>query len=1027
MKNLAFWSAWRQPAVARGEKIFYLFALAIFGVALLGYTYSFWVGDAAVIRWDTVGELQPYRSVIDVFEHFGFEFTLDADSYLLTEKFTATDLALNFPAAVVFFGLTVFGLLAMLTVATFLNRIWYAVLASAFLMFLALLQFELLGVFGRTDKAFLIGTLVAYLPLSFFFQAFDPNQRFSFVARFSLFLVITAVVGYLLANYSEGTKSLPFFLASYTYIVPLIVTILFVAVNAHEIINGILYLLTNAANPASGNTLTHFIVLSVVYLLNLAYAYAYAIGWVDFGIVYVSPFVVYFASTVLGIWGFGKKEVVFASLPFAPYGAILYVAMGTVSTAFVAFAFASANDPLREMLEDTVLFTHLGIGFVFLMYVLSNFRRLIAQNKAVHKVVYKPGQLEYMWVHLIGGVVVAMMLFRSNFFPYRQAFAGFYNQVGDLYRAEGDNFASEQYYKIAVNYDYLNHRSNYSLGSLARIVGDEAMALYYFREATQKKPMPHDYANLSELLLQNDKKLDAIFTLHEGLKKFPKNGELMNNLGLLYAQKTDILDSAAYYLSQARQVLDHRPVAEANFYAVAAKLNNLSPDSLRTLFQPEAAVATQANELAFYNKARAKYGRPLNPDYLRDSVLETVNLCYLYNYALNEVGSSDTAIFAPLDRFAKVKANIDFVEYLELAKAFKYRELGQNAQGLGLMRRLYALNQETNPYYGNALGTWLLEMGQYQLAERHFAQAGRLGNPEGLLNQAVALSELPAERPRAIEAWQRVASLGNPEFVATARDLLRLVHPDSVARLDVAKLSDSDRFRLAHYNHARLGDAAFNTLFNAIGDNNLKIMALVDRMQFYLGQNNLPLAENIRNSITGVDLTGSSPEVQNALKLVDLQLLYGLKRYDGLATLLKEFAPAKAKRGYASLYAGAVAEQKGQAKEAEQLYRRAVQQLPYEAEAAVALAMLYNRQKQPQKAYDLLVDALKPYDDDHRLYPPRLLEMYILQCLEVRLRVFAQDNLPRLAEIVSPAEYEKFMLVYEQRKAELDKNSEGFE
>ncbi len=703
------------------------------------------------------------------------------------------------------------------------------------------------------------------------------------------------------------------------------------------------------------------------------------------------------------------------------------MALGTVSTAFVAHAFASANDPLREVLEDTVLFTHLGIGFVFFMYVLSNFRRLIAQNKAVHKVVYKPGQLEYMWVHLIGGVIVAMMLFRSNFFPYRQAFAGFYNQVGDLYRAEGDNFASEQYYKIAVNYDFINHRSNYALGSLARIVGDEAMALYYFREATQKKPLPHDYANLSELLLQNDKKLDAIFALQEGLKKFPQNGELMNNLGLLYAQKTDILDSATYYLSEARKVLDQQPVAEANFYAVAAQLKGLNPDSLRTLFQPGEAIATQANELAFYNKARAKYGRPLNPDYLRDSVLQTANLCYLYNYALNDVGNSDTAIFAPLDRFAKVKANVDYAEYLELAKAYKYREIGQPAKGLYLMRKLYALNQEVSPYYGNALGTWLVEMGQYQLAERHFGQAVRLGNPEALLNQAIALSELPAERPRAIEAWQRVASLGNPEFAATARDLLRLIHPDSVARLDVAKLSDSDRFRLAHYNHARLGDAAFNTLFNAIGDNNLKIMALVGRMQFYLGQNNLPLAENIRNSMTGVDLTGSSPEVQNALKLVDLQLLYGLKRYDGLAALLKEFAPTKAQRGYAPLYAGAVAEQKGQLKEAEQLYQRAVQQLPFEAEAAIALAMLYNRQKQPQKAYDLLVDALKPYDDDHRLYPPRLLEMYILQCLEVRLWVFAQDNLPRLAEIVSPAEYEKFMLVYEQRKAELDKNSEGFE
>jgi|GEM_PF-959332 len=1025
MKLLAFWNSWRQPTVKPSEKIFYLISLLVFGLTLGLMAFSFVIGDSAAIRWQTASELQPYRSVVDAFDHLGFEFTLDADSYFLIEKFSATDLGLYFSAAYLFFGLVVLGMLALLTVATYLPRIWYAVVASMFMLFLALLQFELLQVFGRADKVFLVGCLLAYLPLSYYFQAFDTNGRVSFVARFSIFALITGVVAYLLFQYGMGIKNTTFFLSTYAYIVPLLLTVVFIVLNSHEIINGILFMLTNSANPASRNTSNHFIVVSAIYLFNLFYAYAFAVGWIDLGIAYVDPFIVYWVSAALGVWGFRKKETLFGFLPFAPYGAIAYTALGIISTAFIAYSFASANDPVREVLEDAILFSHIGVGFVFFMYVLVNFQRLIAQNKAVHKVVYKPGQFEYMWVHLLAGVLASVMLFRSDFFPYRQAFAGFYNYVGDLHRAEGDNFLSEQYYKMAVTYDFQNHRSNYALGSLARMQGDEAMALYYFREATRKKPLPHDYLNMSEILLQNDKTLDAIFILNEGIKLFPKNGEMLNNLGLIYAQKTDILDSAVYYLNESRQVLNTRSTAEANFYAVVAKLNNFSPDSLQALFQPEEAIGTRANELAFYNKQKVKFGQPLNPAYLRDSVLQTVNLCYLYNFALNDVGSGDTAIFVELDRFNKVKANADFSEYLELAKAFKYREVGENTKAFWMLRKLVVLGSEVNPYYNNAFGVWLMEIGQYREAARYFGLAFAQGNAEALLNQAIALSELPSERGEAIAHWQKVLALGKPELVPIAHDLLRILHPDSLSRLDMAKVDDFNKFRLAHYNQPRLTDEQFNTLFNSVADNNLKIMTLVDRMQFYLDLGNVAIAENIRNAMTGVNLEGSTKEVQNALRLVDLQLLHRLKRYDGIANLLKEFTPTRPQKGYQPFYAAVVAEQQGRAKEAERLYQLAIRQLPYREAVPIALAVFYNRQKQAQKGYEVLVDALKPYDDYHQ-FPPRLLEMYIMQCLEVRLLSFAEDNCARLAEIVSPLEYEKFRLVYEQRKAELAKVTEDW-
>jgi tetratricopeptide (TPR) repeat protein len=135
-----------------------------------------------------------------------------------------------------------------------------------------------------------------------------------------------------------------------------------------------------------------------------------------------------------------------------------------------------------------------------------------------------------------------------------------------------------------------------------------------------------------------------------------------------------------------------------------------------------------------------------------------------------------------------VKANADFSEYLELAKAFKYREMGENTKAFWMLRKLVVLGSEVNPYYNNAFGVWLMEIGQYREAARYFGLAFAQGNAEALLNQAIALSELPSERGEAIAHWQKVLALGKPELVPIAHDLLRILHPDSLSRLDMAKL-----------------------------------------------------------------------------------------------------------------------------------------------------------------------------------------------------------------------------------------------
>lgn len=80
-----------------------------------------------------------------------------------------------------------------------------------------------------------------------------------------------------------------------------------------------------------------------------------------------------------------------------------------------------------------------------------------------------------------------------------------------------------------------------------------------------------------------------------------------------------------------------------------------------------------------------------------------------------------------------------------------------------------------------------------------------------------------------------------------------------------------------------------------------------------------------------------------------------------------------------------------------------------------------NRRKEPQKGYNALFNALK-----YRTDSPGILSAYILQSLETGLTAYADEKMQRLKE-VDPAAYERFLPVYQQKRALIEKRREDFQ
>ncbi len=1030
MKDLFFWNRWRSSEVSRGERFLFLTTLAVFGIAIILYFISYGINSGFVLRWEKVSETKPKQVVVDSFDKNLFEFQITADSYLILESYKAGNIELNFSATYLYLIFLVFGMLILLTTATFLSRTWYFVIASIFVLYLATLNSELLGFFGSEEKIFLIIALLAYMPISYYFNAFANSKigwQSSVVARFAVFAFITFGLAMFVHQFAEVAHP-EMFIANFGIVVPMIICATFAAFNAHEIINGILYLVTDSASVASKHTARHYIVLSSIYLFNVLYAYMVSIGAINWGILYVDAFVLFAVTVIIGLWGFKRREIHYKGIMlFSPTGAFFYLALAIISLSTISYAIATANDPLIEVFHDSILYTQLAFGAGFFLYSLTNFYPYIQANQKVYKVIYQPKRLNFIWIYVIGGVLLFFMFSRSSYFIYNQSIAAYYNGIADTYRATNDIFLSEQYYKTATGYDPFNHKSNYSLGTIALQFSNIENAYIYFNRAVVKNTYPFSYAQLADLYMQNDRLIEAIFKLQEGVNRFPKSGELHLKLGLLFANTNDLWDSAFYHFEKARPLLKEEGVASANIYATLLKNNLLmSPDSVKTMLGLKDDLHTDNNELVLYNAQNQKTSKKLNLAYLPDSVLFGGTLCYFYNYALNQIENNDSLIWTKLSQYRKVSSNGEVMLYLDLIDILRNRAVGENLEAYRNMDKLYSSLNDVSPFYGNLAGIMMIEQDNYPRAVKYLASAAKLDSKQGRLNYAIALSEIPQEREKAIEIWTTIA--GDAKADSThrliAKDMLRLIHPDSIKRLTINNLDDISKYRFIHYNHFVLSDQSFNEIFKNIQEPNYQVLTAVDRISYYLSLNRPNSAEIIRNALTGI--SGIASEVQQELILADLKLLYKLKKIKDIGNIIDSFKPKRNQQGYKNFFKALYLDSQNDSLNAEALFKKAHRQLPLLIDISMELAVHYNKRGQAQKAYDILVEALGLYND-YQEFPIPLYELYILQCLEMNYVAFAEDAIIKLEEIAPKEQYAFFKKIFDAEMTKVQQRMENWE
>jgi len=990
MGKYFFWRSWRLP-----ERVVYQLGLIAFMAAAVWLSAAYYFGRDAVIDWEKEGEVQTIDFTLSQPSKNLFSFDLQAPTYLVVERFKASGLRLSTSAHQLYLAATVTGTVFLLMAASGMSLTWFFVIIAATSLHWGALGLDQLGVFRHFSNQYFIAiTILAYSGLATLFRfALKANL----LVQALTYSALSASLGFFIQ--SESAIDAPFmFMAGRAYAIPLVFSVFFIMLTAHEIVRLFFFIATYPRR--AGNTTQRLIIITALYLVGLAYSYFYLSKTVDLGISYLEPFFLLLPAGVLGIWGFGYREPQYKGImDFAPSGALLYIGLGIVAFAQVALSLTNANDPLTEVFEDVILLSFLGFGAGFLLYLYANFKDLMDAGQPAYKVTYKPLKFDYYYSLFVALIVIGAFLANNNFFMKRQAYAGYFNTLADWYYFVGNDKQAKQHYSVASGYAPSNHRSQYSLGVMAEAVNDYGAASVFYDNAIFKSPSPYAYAKLSDLHLRNRKYFEAIFALKEGLKAFPEEGQLMNNLALLF-NKTDMADSVLIYFEQARQYSEQPKVVEANMFALWTKLNLFS--QLEEVYDGQAPlpyVGTYANELAFLNKLRKPGDRVLQRELLQDSLLNTQSLCYLYNFALNELlAPKENFLSEPfLEAFAQSPSNFQFKPFLDFAQANIFWEKGEVGKALRLMESVIAQNSQMEAAFVHYLGVWQYTLGNYSVSAQLFEEAVARGAQEDLFYQALALSELPESRATARALWERLTgSQADPtrQFARTMLEILGTTWQDAANK----SWDEADWYRFLHYQGFGGSTQQFITLAEHVENDSWKAQLFAEQI--------MRLSESGRNEAAGQLLThmaGSRMMESNVNFFGQAYLFYHYKIgvfKDDFAEKVNSVTLPKSQTGWKPFYLAQFEAGRRQDSIATAYFEKAIAIAPYETEFFIAYSDFYFERDLPSKAYEVLLKGVRQNERS-----PELLEAYIIACGKLGYDAFAQEALATYSSLVDEATY----------------------
>lgn len=951
MNNRWFWKSWSKEYRLH----FYVLAL-LASVCFFFFVYYHFKGVDSVIAWERFQEQKIVETSIHEFQLGPFELTIPTNVYLLFEYFQGGRLQPNVYLSYVFVCVLTLSFIYLITIFSALERFWYFAASALVILFLVSLRLDVLQVFGLGRNWFSIGVTALYILPSFYFNAFYKTASFRF--RLASFVFITLLVAGVIWLFSG--VNLPFLYISVTAYVPaLVLTVLFIIMVAHEIPASFLYLTTHAQ---ASKGLRHFLIIMLIYLLNLVLMYAQDQGFINWNILFLDIYLIFSVTVLLGMWGWRHREVLYGNvMPFYPFGAYFYLALASIAMITFAYLLGTANDSPLEALHDILVFSHLGFGLILLLYVFSNFLKVIDKDLSAWKVLYKPNRMPYETFRLGGIIIVLSLMIYNDWKDYvNNSFAGFWNSMADLYMELGEVEVAQVYYEQGRTYGYASHHANYAKGYYLSGEFQWKQSHEYYQRSVIKRPSAYALANNANVYNWEENSFKAVFSLKDALKLMPGTPQLINNLGY-FNGKIHSLDTSFQLLNRARSFAETKEAAETNFVGIVAQeLLPIAPDSLALLFNSTTA-GVDANLFGLSAITR----QPLQREFtvFNEKELSLHEATLLHNFILAKAYILSATELEEAELLARDSLNGNYSESLKSALAHAHYLQGNVNKALQLMSELSFVSASNQGKYNHIIGLWLLEQGDAEAAAIAFRYAMNYNYKDALFYLAIAETESRNER-EAIQLWDSLARSGSEGEKQLAASAL------SILKIPLAKIfqsTDAIKYQFCRYRLSTHDTITFDGITKSMAEPVYKAQAFTEMALRQLEADRLPAA--LRYSKAASNLSIDNVAVSNYVMFTRLQVLAATNALDELATLVTSVEFPLARKLDKLYYEGLLNDAGGKKEIAEKAFAQLATANPFYEEGIIAssqYARLYA--KDTMQPYTILSEAVQVNKNSVRLW-----------------------------------------------------------
>lgn len=989
MHSIQFWKSWAKVYQRIG-----LLSAGAFALALLYLWFAWFQSPGPVFSWLEVQEQELIQIPVHSFQQGLLELNVLGDTYLIFERLLGSSLKPNPFAGYFFLAMLSLAMVFLLTIVTTLRKFWYLLGMGFFILAIAGFRMEIIQMFGLSNKIFTIVVLTLYVIPSFYFQFFRPGV--SFLVRLMVFSLITVAVVITIVNFASVPR--PLLHLSVTGItVGITLSVVFIFMVAHEILASFVYVASQSAKQSK--SLNHFLIISVIYFVNLALAYAHKIGMIDWDFLYINFYLLLTLSGVLGIWGFRHREPQYESILAAdPFGVYFFLSLGTIAFATIGYFIGTANDAALVTINDAIIYGHLGYGIIFLTYVLSNFIVMLAKNLPVYKVLYKPNNMPY-FTFRFGGLIatLAFVFYNAWQVPVQNAFGAYFNAGGDLYQAIGNPQYAEAFYQQAGAYGFLNHHANYAIANIEGRRLNTLKERNFFKRAGELRPTEFSILNYAHTFQRDGEWLQSLLALKDAQKKFPDSGPIQNTIGLSYS-KLNLPDSALFFIQEAMEHPATRDAAQTNFIGVAARNNfAVHADSLLILLKSENA-GTKSNALAFANLQGTKIELSIDPH--ADTVLNLFTASLINNYLLNHLGETDTTEISKVIALAKKPVNEDFREAVLYSSALACYADGQIGKAFSLLEEVTIASRDQSKY-NTMLTLWALEQQAYHDADG-FAKY-ILSDSYGPASPVVAIALSEAGRiGEALVQWDTLRRSQDTTYQHFAQQMINALASN---RSMVNQFSEEEKFLFAWYRIPLNDSVSFINVVNSIENDDLKARAILlrSRQLFELDETQQSIA--LFQRVKGLQL--SDRRLYDQIIHFELDLFAKRREITALANQINnlEVTFSKEWENQQNYFKALLSELNGDSTEASRLYRWLSTINPYDEEAVIAAAQYFkNITDDPLTTYNILADALHANQ-----FSVKLLKAYSLEAARLNFDTYAQSSLERLRPLMSPQSLRDFL------------------